>query len=263
MTEVARVTDLHRRPEGGTSKLAHFADQSSLLDQLESRRLERRGLDRRGDGDRGHYPAATEQTLLARQLCHDMRQPLAAIAAITAVLDPEPGLSVTGRQRLEQLLEQTQRLSSFVAGCLTAPQQVAVDLRRVLDAVVRSGSVVFEGTLQLAGSDEPVVRGDAVLLDRALTNVLDNACQAAGPDGLVRVALWSAPDGAYVDIDDDGPGFGRSAPRGGHGLGLGIAQSVLDQHGGSLHTGPGVLGGTRVRIRLPLVIPTQVGPCLP
>lgn len=262
MTEVAVFTDLDRRPEGGTSKLAHFADQHSLLDQLESRCLERRGLDRRGDGDRGYYPAATEQTLLARQLCHDMRQPLAAIAAITAGLDPEPGLSVTGRQRLEQLLEQTLRLSSFVAGCLTAPQQVAVDLRRVVEAVVRSGSVVFEGTLQLAGSHEPVVRGDAVLLDRALTNVLDNACQAAGPDGLVRVALWAAPDGAHVDIDDDGPGFGRSAPRGGHGLGLGIAQSVLEQHGGTLRTGPSMLGGTRVRIRLPLVIPTQVGPCL-
>ena len=263
MTELTVATEEHRWPEGSTSRLAHFADKASLLDQLESRCLERRGLDRRGDGNRGDYPAATEQTLLARQLCHDLRQPLAVIAAIAAGLDLEPGLSVTGRQRLEQLLEQTQRLSSFVAGCLTAPQQVAVDLRRVLDAVVRSGSVVFEGTLQLAGSDEPVVRGDAVLLDRALTNVLDNACQAAGPDGLVRVALWSAPDGAHVDIDDDGPGFGRSAPRGGHGLGLGIAQSVLDQHGGTLRTGPGMLGGTRVRIGLPLVIPTQVGSCLP
>ena len=263
MTELTVATEEHRWPEGSTSRLAHFADKASLLDQLESRCLERRGLDRRGDGNRGDYPAATEQTLLARQLCHDLRQPLAVIAAIAAGLDLEPGLSVTGRQRLEQLLEQTQRLSSFVAGCLTAPQQVAVDLRRVLDAVVRSGSVLFEGTLQLAGSDEPVVRGDEVLLDRALTNVLDNACQAAGPDGLVRVALWSAPDGAHVDIDDDGPGFGRSAPRGGHGLGLGIARSVLDQHGGTLHTGPGMLGGTRVRIRLPLVMPTQVGPCLP
>lgn len=262
MTEEALVAKRHVRLGGDTSRLAHFADRGSLLDRLESRRLERRGPDRREDGDRGGYPTSADQPLLARQLCHDLRQPLTVIAAIIEGLDAEPGLSVTGRQRLEQLLEQTERLSQFVAGGLTAPHLVAVDLQRVVDGVARSRSVTFDGTLQVVGCDHPVVLGDAVLLDRALTNVLDNACRAAGPDGVVRVALWSGPDGVHVDVDDDGPGLGHSVQRG-HGLGLLIAQSVLDQHGGTLQTAPGRLEGTRVRLWLPLAVPSQVGRCLP
>jgi len=192
-----------------------------------------------------------------------MRQPLAVISAVITGLDGELALSESGRRRLDQLLEQTERLSHFVTSCLSAPQQVAVDLQQVVDGVARSAGVTFEGTLRVVGGDQPVVRGDAALLDRALTNVLDNACRAAGADGLVRVSFWSAPDFAHVDIDDDGPGFGRSAQRSGLGLGLVIAQSVLEQHGGTLSFGPGVLGGARVRIRLPLVIPPQIGTCPP
>ncbi len=262
MTEEALVATPHVRHGGDASRLAHFADRSGLLEQLESRQLERRGLDRREDGDRGRYPTSAEQPALARQLCHDLRQPLAVIAAIMEGLDAEPGLSERGRQRLEQIIEQTERLAQFVVGSLAAPQRAVVDLQRVVDGVARHRSVTFDGTLEVVGCEQPFVLGDAVLLDRALTNVVDNACRAAGPDGVVRVALWSEPDDVHVDVDDDGPGLGRSTQRG-HGLGLLIAQSVLDQHGGTLHTAPGLLGGTRVRIRLPLANPGQVGRCLP
>lgn len=261
MTRAGVVRARHPLSDGAATRLAHFADPGSLIDRLESRQRERRGLDRRGDRERGERPVEGDQAQLARQLCHDMRQPLAVIAAVLEGLDGEQGLSEHGRRRLDQLLEQTERLSQFVVSCLSAPQQVAVDLQRVVHEVARSAGVTFAGTLRVVGGDRPVVCGDAVLLDRALTNVLDNACRAAGPDGLVRVALWSAPDGAHVDVDDDGPGFGPSVPRAGLGLGLVIAQSVLDRHGGTLSLLPGVLGGAKVRMRLPLVIPAQVGPC--
>lgn len=261
MTEAGIVPAMHQRTHEVSAKLAHFADASLLLDRLELRQLERRGLDRRGALERGECPTAENHAQLARQLCHDMRQPLAVIAAVIAELESELPPSNTGRRRLDQLLEQTERLSQFVAGCLSAPKQVEVDLQRVVDGVVRSAAVTFEGTLHLVCGDQPVVRGDAVLLDRVFTNLLDNACRAAGPDGLVRVVLWSAPDGVHVDIDDDGPGLELSGPREGRGLGLVIVQSVLDQHGGTLSFGGGALGGTGVRIRLPLVSPTEVGPC--
>lgn len=237
-------------------QLEHFDDAAGVLGRLESRQAERRKLSRRDDTAQSAFTVeATSRSQRARELCHDMRQPLAVIVSIMADLDPE-GLSSAGRDRLQEVLEQTQRLSMFVASCLSPPQRSSVDLHGLVDAVARSAAVTFGGTLEVVGSDQPVVHGDPTLLDRALTNVLDNACRAAGGHGHVRVVLWAASDGARVDIDDDGPGLGRSAASG-HGLGLTIVQAVLDEHGGTLSTGPGVLGGTRVRLRLPLIVPTQ------
>ncbi|MCW2716032.1 MAG: two-component sensor histidine kinase [Frankiales bacterium] len=255
MGELVAVDAARVRPEGGpeATRLAHFADAESVLDQLESRQAERRSLDRRSPVGRKARASDDPWSQRSRELCHDMRQPLAVIASVLADIDPER-LSGSERDRLEQVRVEAERLSMFVVGCLSPPRQERVDLHRVVQAVARSSSITFEGALEFVGSDEPVVVGDPTALDRALSNVLDNACRAAGPDGLVRVVVWSATDGAHIDIDDDGPGLGRSAGAG-HGLGLAIVSAVLDQHGGTLATGPGVLGGTRVRLRLPLAVP--------
>lgn len=105
--------------------------------------------------------------------------------------------------------------------------------------------------------------GDALLLREAVGNVLDNALQAAGPEGLVDIALEGAADGLQVVIADSGPGiaddirdklftpFFSSKPSG-TGLGLALARKIINLHGGSITFDKRRQPGAVCRITLPM-----------
>ncbi len=98
----------------------------------------------------------------------------------------------------------------------------------------------------------------------ALCELLDNALDAQ--EGLpmpVRVRLFREERRAVIEVDDDGPGFAPgslrrlfapfSSTKPGHqGLGLYVARLVVERNDGSLDLGPGVDGGARARLVLPL-----------
>ncbi len=134
----------------------------------------------------------------------------------------------------------------------------------------------------------PPVRADRARLRDALANLLANAFEAAGPDGRVRVRVgvregpaWVASDVAgavpgmrgfearavrrvVIEIDDDGPGMDSqvlrrifqpffTTKREGSGLGIPVAQKILDAHGGTLDVSSAPGRGTTVRVELPAV----------
>jgi two-component system sensor histidine kinase MprB len=103
------------------------------------------------------------------------------------------------------------------------------------------------------------VRGDSARIDRAVSNLLDNASKWSPPEGVVEVRLH---DGE-LSVRDHGPGFqqadlpkvferfyraadARTMP--GSGLGLAIVRQAADAHGGraSAENAPG--GGARLRV---------------
>jgi signal transduction histidine kinase len=97
-----------------------------------------------------------------------------------------------------------------------------------------------------------------VLLWRVLTNVVDNAARAAGPDGRVEIAvamLADPPPRARLEVLDNGPGFGQGPP-GAASLGLGVVTSLLESCGGSMAVEAPAAGGALVQI----VIPAGVSP---
>src|SRR4029079_4437827 len=111
-------------------------------------------------------------------------------------------------------------------------------------------------------ADQWYVEGDAAAIERALTNLLDNAAKWSPPGGTVTVPLQNGE----VIVDDEGTGISdtdlphvferfyrsadsRSMP--GSGLGLSIVAQVAERHAGSVEAGRSPSGGTRMTFSLP------------
>jgi two-component system sensor histidine kinase TctE len=107
------------------------------------------------------------------------------------------------------------------------------------------------------------VRGVEWLLRELLGNLVDNALHYTPAGGIVTVRTGPCGDGAFLEVEDDGPGippeerprvlerFHRAPGAGGTGSGLGLAivSDIVALHGARLDLGAGAGGrGTRVRV---------------
>jgi nitrogen fixation/metabolism regulation signal transduction histidine kinase len=128
----------------------------------------------------------------------------------------------------------------------------------------------------LLGSVHPDVRFDMVLADPPpkafadpdlvrgiLTNLLNNAAEAAGRQGVVKLRTSRAGESASLEIQDSGPGLSPEAARnifepaisfkkGGMGLGLSIARRSALLCGGDILLVKGDMGGAAFRLSLPV-----------
>jgi signal transduction histidine kinase len=114
------------------------------------------------------------------------------------------------------------------------------------------------------------IRGDPDRLRQLLLILLDNACRYTPADGEISITLTSAGPYAVVTVRDSGIGIPRDeldlvaarfyrgsnaaqmAPSGG-GLGLHVAQSIVEAHGGDVAIESEEGRGTAVQVRLPLL----------
>jgi signal transduction histidine kinase len=103
-------------------------------------------------------------------------------------------------------------------------------------------------------------------LANAVASLIDNAIKYAGPDRRVELFAFSAPDGVWMVVQDNGRGvpqdelprlaerfyrLDRARSRPGNGLGLGIVSAIATLHGGKL-----VLANTAPGFRASIVLPT-------
>lgn len=232
-----------------------------------------------------------EQTLDHREMmasvAHDLRTPLTALHGhLEALADNGAPLSQRQERVLAVALSQSdkvRRLSQqlFELAALNSSDQVLQRERFSLDELVsdavqkfelgtQSPRVVLDGTAP--GRLE--LEADLQLVERALSNLIDNAVRHAPGAEPVRVSLRREGTQAQIWVEDSGPGLpsdllqrlhsGLSVrdppPRrattktngGIGGLGLAIAQRVAQLHGGSLRPLPSPLGGTRLCLMLPM-----------
>jgi signal transduction histidine kinase len=175
---------------------------------------------------------------------HELRTPLAILGARIGAL---PRSSVRSQleadaARLALIVEQMLDLQRLRAG--TEPYS-AVNLERLARLIVLDvGPLAFAAGYQLEFSGEfagPDIRGDRRSIERALTNLIQNAIDHGGGSGTLRVTVGNG----WIDVEDEGAGIpaelrervfepfykGHKDGRGA-GLGLSLVEEVMRRHGG-------------------------------
>src|SRR5439155_8666905 len=217
--------------------------------------------------------ALQESTRAQRQLVadasHELRTPLTSLRTNIEVLASERRLPPGERQRLlSDVVEQLGEMTSLIAELIelaraeqqpAEPEEVRLDLLAA-DAVERATrnrpQVSFKTDFE-----ESLVQGNPATIERAVSNLIDNAAKWSPEGGDVEIAVHSG----RVTVRDHGPGIdeedlpfvfdrfyrARSA-RGmpGSGLGLAIVRQVAEAHGGDGTAERAEDGGTRITLRL-------------
>lgn len=256
---VLRLTT--RDPQAGlepatTRILTTFVTQIGLV-------IERARLAREATRARLLEESDRLKSALLSSVSHDLRTPLAAIkAAATVLLQQDVGLDDTARHdllstideevdQLNWLVRDLLDMSRIEAGALTLKLDWC-GLDELIRAVAhRLASRMAHLTLQMDWPDDlPLVYADSVLIDRVVTNLLENACRFAPPASTVRVAIRSDDAGATVSVCNEGPMIPPAArahlfekfyrflegpaASAGTGLGLSICKGIVEAHGGEI-----------------------------
>lgn len=253
MIDDARLDQDGPAARSTTRGFVGFADQSEL-ERCWDRRDPVLRVDRRGDG----AARGPEGAPLARELGHDLRQPIAAARAVVRSLDAElQDASVEVRRRVVQLEHQLELLSATVGSILEPAPPRLVGLVAVCRDCCASADAGAPAPVELLVEASPVVVGDAAELHRVVVNLLVNARRAAGPHGRVRLRVAGEAGSALLEVDDAGGQEASDPEVPSTGLGLLIVSGIVRRHGGVVETTESDLGGLRISVRLPAALPLQ------
>jgi signal transduction histidine kinase len=210
-------------------------------------------------------------------VAHDLKSPLTFIRGrLEAVLlDGENtsnsdaiGEAIEAVDRLSHLINTTLDLAEAEAGALKL-QRTSIDLRaavRKLADLYRPVMADRAQQLLLHLGPGVMVEGDSALLNRVLSNLLENELIHTPEGTAISISVAAREDFAEVVIEDTGPGFpadigaraferfvkGQHSP--GHGLGLAFVDAVVQAHGGSVKISDREGGGAIIALTFPLPV---------
>lgn len=194
-------------------------------------------------------PSDPEDDADAATLCHDVRQYVAAGLMLTQVRDAGT-LDPDVRRRLDTIAEVFQEIKEAVEDADDRRNRPStLDLAEVARECVTMTNLVSKVPIELIAPRRVHARANRPLLRRAVLNLLNNATRAAGTGGRVEVEVGRLGGEAWLEVRDDGAGFGLIPS--GSGLGMAVVESVVRSCGGRMEITSGPQPGTRVRLRLP------------
>lgn len=207
-------------------------------------------------------------------VAHELNNPLSAILLFVETLLNE-AQSDEDRDALAMIRDQARRSRAIVRDLLSSAR--GGDVRRVrtnpvemLERTARGLTLQVEelgAHLELSLANRlPDVELDGSAIAQVVTNLVVNAAQAAGQEGVVRLRSRAADARIEIVVEDTGPGipadvmprlfepFFTTKPHGeGTGLGLAVSHGIIETHGGSLTAENLPAGGARFVVTLPVV----------
>jgi two-component system, OmpR family, sensor histidine kinase CiaH len=213
---------------------------------------------------------------------HELKTPLTVILANAGILLAHPEETIRAQAKwVENTREEAVRMKTLVDDMLflaksdaaRAPEpQKPVSLSDILwSAFLPFESLAYEQHITLASDIAPnlQVKGDEGQLRQLAAILLDNACKYAGENGHVSVTLDRARDKARLTFRNGGEPIpaehlpyiferfyradaSRARDKGGYGLGLAIALSIVQAHRGEIHAESSLEKGTVFTVLLPM-----------
>ncbi|WP_241990337.1 MULTISPECIES: HAMP domain-containing sensor histidine kinase [Cryobacterium] len=224
------------------------------------------------------------RTRMLGDLAHEMRTPITTIGAyLEAIADGVQEADPATLTMLGDQVTRLARLSQDVAIVTTAEEgRLTMHRRRLLVSQVVADAVA-QATAQYAAQNVTLtvtmsgaargaaVDGDSDRIGQVLTNLLDNAVRHTPSGGEVVISAAVVGGRAVVAVSDEGDGIpadhilhvferfyrvdaSRDRAHGGSGVGLAIAKSITEAHGGSVRAdSAGVGRGATFTVELPLL----------
>ena len=221
-------------------------------------------------------------------LSHELRNPVNAILGASRMISSQQAeaeekvaaAAVVERQsnHISRLLEDLLDVSRMTQNKLQL-RLALIDFRETVSAAVEATRPVIDQhrqTLQLEICDEPLwVNGDEHRLSQVVANLLVNAGKYSPDTAVIRLRVHRDGPHAVAQVVDNGQGIAAEAMQylftpftqssqtwhhcdGGMGIGLSLAKSIVDRHGGHIDVHSGGQGqGSRFTVRIPLAQPAD------
>lgn len=208
---------------------------------------------------------------LAGTISHEIRNPLGVIDSSAYYLQTHlRGADEHTRRHLQRIQASVRNCTVIIESLLrlTRPEELAVQRFDLTEYVIRTiEGASLPGTIDIARRfpPQPVpIDADPEQLRLALLNIVRNAVEAMESEGTLTITV-ECPDDREVEVSlaDTGPGIRPehlpsifeplfSTKTRGIGLGLSLARTVAEKHGGTIEAGSEPGHGTRITIRLPI-----------
>jgi two-component system sensor histidine kinase KdpD len=240
--------------------------------------------------ERVHYVEVAQDALVRMEserlrnsllaaLSHDLRTPLTVLVGLAESLAlTKPPLSPQQLESAEAIQEEARRMSTLVSNLLDMARiesgEVKLNLQwQPLEEVVGSAMSSTREMLKHhlvevhLPRNLPLVRIDALLIERVLVNLLENASKYTPPGSRITMSAEVVGDQLSVSVSDNGPGLGagreeaifqkftrgeRESATPGVGLGLAICRAIVESHQGRIVAAQRPGGGARFTFTLPL-----------
>ena len=259
----------------------------ALFDSTDRRRYERELLQARKVAEQAAHDltaADRRKNEFIALLAHELRNPLAPIRSAVEILRRSEHANDLLEKTSEILMRQVTQLTRLVDDLLDVSRlkqdklvvtRVAVDLSSVVHGAVERSTSLFEVAgveFRLILPEAPIyVEADALRLSQVIENLLNNAAKFTARGGSVTLTLHSDGDAAVIRVRDTGIGIepsrlnaifdlfmqaGDASQRhDGLGIGLMLAKSLVERHGGRIAVESAGLGhGSEFTVMLPVLL---------
>jgi signal transduction histidine kinase len=220
--------------------------------------------------------AFASQKRFVANAAHELRTPLTAMRTAIEVTLTKPtrsseqleAMALRVKRSVEQAEATVEALLTLATSELGPASHESVDLATAAeDALDAAAPAISERRLTVEASLDPArTRGDRVLLERMIANLVENAVRHNKPDGWISVRTGNQTDAAVFEIANTGPNvseeqiptlfepFARAEQRinsrDGVGLGLSIAHAIATAHGATITAHGRTGGGLEVSVAI-------------